>query len=89
MFTISLSFGDGQTFHYKIAPNQIRRYQFTFSCIRSCILWKFIKLKNMKSFIIFASFIVFAIAFPQSDDSAAVVITNENNNIGVGEFQAR
>lgn len=46
-------------------------------------------ISNMKSVIVFAALIAFAVAFPQTQDSQAVVITNENNNIGVGDFQSR
>lgn len=45
----------------------------------------------MKSFIVLAALVAIAAAFPspQSPDSTAVVLTNENNNIGVGDFQSR
>lgn len=43
----------------------------------------------MKSFVILAAFVAIAAALPTPQESAAAVITNENNNIGVGAFQTR
>lgn len=43
----------------------------------------------MKIVIVFAAFVCAAAAFPSPQESAAVVLANENNNIGVGDFQSR
>lgn len=43
----------------------------------------------MKAFIVLAALVAIAAAFPQTPESTAQVLSHENTNIGVGEFQAR
>lgn len=43
----------------------------------------------MKAFIVFAALFAIALAAPQNPDAQATILVNENNNIGVGDFQAR
>lgn len=44
----------------------------------------------MKAFIVFAAIVAVALAAPQHNpDAQATVITQENTNIGVGDFQSR
>lgn len=43
----------------------------------------------MKVIIVLAAIVTITIAFPQTPDSTATVVRNENNNIGVGDFTSQ